>query len=111
MYQLITLMLFSALTMHNPIKERADVKNFERYDSTQTCIISFYPPKMIKKYKLETKSKWRKYRRVSFKDTVIIKHKICSDEGWYRNKGMYPTRAKYRYVKIFGIHFKRVSGN
>ena len=85
--------------------ERADIKDFERYDSTQTCIFTFYPPKTMKRYKLVVKPKWKKYRRISFRDTVIIRHKVCSDGEWYKRGGMIPRRGTERYKKMFGIKF------
>ena len=85
--------------------ERADIKIFERYDSTQTCIFTFHSPKTMKHYKLVVKPKWKKYRRISFRDTVIITHQICSDEEWYKRGGMIPRRGINRYQKIFGIKF------
>ena len=85
--------------------ERADVKDFERYGSTQTCIFTFYTPKTVKDYKLIVKSKWKKYRKTSWKDSVIITHRICSDKGWYAHGGMIPRRGINSYKRIFGIKF------
>jgi hypothetical protein len=85
--------------------ERADIKDFERYDSTQTCIFTFYPPKTMKKYELVVKPKWKKYRKTSWPETVIIQHNVCSDKNWYAYGGMIPRRAIKRYQKMFGIKF------
>ena len=88
--------------------ERADIKDFERYDSTQTCIFTFYPPKTMKKYELVVKPKWKKYRKTSWPETVIIQHNVCSDKNWYAYGGMIPRRAIKRYQKMFGIKFVKI---
>ena len=61
MKNILLLLLCAPLLMG--ATERADVKDFERYDSTQTCIFTFYPPKTMKRYKLVVKPKWKKYRK------------------------------------------------
>jgi len=90
--------------------ERADIIDFERYGSTQTCIMTFHSPKFLKKYELTVKKRWRKYKRTSFKHTVIITHPICSDKEWYKHRGMYPTRAANGYIRMFGIKYIRSKG-
>lgn len=105
---LIIVILFVSLFLMAAKTERADIKGFERYDSTQTCIFLFYPPKTMKEYKLVVKPKWKKYRRSSYKDGVGITHKICTDKEWYRRGGMFPTRTMEKYKKIFGIKFVEV---
>ena len=88
--------------------ERADIKNFERYDYTQTCIFLFYPPKTMKNYKLVVKPRWKKYRISSFEHGVGISHEICTDKEWYERGGMFFTRTMEKYKKIFGIKFVEI---
>jgi hypothetical protein len=105
---IITYILFISIFLMGAKTERADIKGFERYDSTQTCIFLFYPPKTMKNYELVVKTKWKKYRISSHKDGVGITHKICTDKEWYKRGGMFITHTMEKYKKIFGIKFIEV---
>jgi len=62
----------------------------------------------MKHYKLVVKPKWKKYRKTSWPETVIIQHNVCSDKNWYAYGGMIPRRAIKRYQKMFGIKFVKI---
>ena len=104
-----TLLFLSFPLMHDPVWERADVKSFERYNLGETCIFNFYPPKMIKKYEIWIKPKWRKYRVTKSIEMLVIKHSICNDKNWYALGGMYETHTMNRYLKKFGAKFRKKS--
>jgi len=93
-----------------PKVERADIRHWERYDETQTCIMTFHRPKNLKNYKLIVKKRWAKFRRTSFKHAVIITHPICSDKEWYKRRGMFHTRTMDKYISIFGVKYARHRG-
>ena len=111
-YAKIILLLFASVNLiaAKPKVERADIRHWERYDETQTCIMTFHRPKNLKNYNLIVKKRWQKFRRTSFKHSVIITHPICSDKEWYKRGGMFKTRPMDRYVKIFGVQYKRSRG-
>jgi len=104
---LVAISLISA----KPRVERADIRHFERYDSTQTCIMTFHRPKNLAKYELNVKKRWARYRRVSLKHTVIITHPICSDKEWYKRGGMFQMHTMDRYIRIFGIKYVLARGS
>ena len=111
-YAKLILLIFLAMNLiaAKPRTERADIRHWERHGETKTCIMTFHRPKNLAKYKLTVKKKWEKYRRVSFKHSVIITHPICSDKEWYKRGGMFETRTMDRYIRIFGVKYIRPRG-
>ena len=109
-YAKLILLIFLAtnLIAAKPRTERADIRHWERHGETKTCIMTFHRPKNLKNYKLIVKKRWEKFRRTSFKHAVIITHPICSDKEWYKRRGMFHTRTMDKYIKIFGVQYKRI---
>tara|TARA_B100001123_G_scaffold451191_2_gene628265 strand:- start:5663 stop:5995 length:333 start_codon:yes stop_codon:yes gene_type:complete len=106
---IISLLLLGAPDMHDPTWERADVRSFERYDAGNTCIFNFYSPKILKKYEVWIKPKWRKYRHSRSIERLVIIHPICNDRNWYAHGGMYETHTMNKYLRKFGAKFKKVN--
>jgi len=108
---ILLILMAMSLIAAKPRVERADIRHWERYDETQTCIMTFHRPKNLAKYELIVKKKWKKYRHVSLKHSVIITHPICSDKEWYDRGGMFQTRTMDKYVRIFGVKYIRAKGS